>query len=36
VLSHRMVLSPEARMKGIAPEQVLLTLLQNTPVPIKL
>ena len=36
VFAHRMVLSPEARMKGIQPEQVLLTLLQNTTVPVRL
>ena len=36
VFAHRMVLSPEARMKGIRPEQVLLTLLQNTAVPVRL
>jgi len=36
VMAHRMVLSPEARMKGVQPEQVLLSLLQTTHVPIKL
>ncbi len=36
VMAHRMVLSPEARMKGIQAEQVLLTILQNTAVPVKL
>lgn len=36
VFSHRMVLSPEARMKGITAEQLLLTILQNTAVPVKL
>ena len=36
VLAHRMVMSPEARMKGILAEKVLLTILQNTTVPIKL
>ena len=36
VMAHRMVLSPEAKMKGIQAEQVLLTILQNTAVPVKL
>ena len=36
VMAHRMILSPEARMKGIPAEQFLLTILQNTTVPIKL
>ena len=36
VMAHRMVLSPEARMKGVQPEQILLSLLQTTAVPIKL
>ena len=36
VFAHRMVLSPEARMKAIHPEQVLLTILRNTSVPVKL
>lgn len=36
VFGHRMVLSPEARMKGITAEQLLLTILQNTAVPVKL
>ncbi len=36
VFSHRMVLSPEARMKGIQAGQILLTILQNTAVPVKL
>ena len=35
VLTHRMVLSPEARMKGVQPEQVLLSLLQKTTVPLR-
>ncbi len=34
VFSHRMVLSPEARMKGTQAEQVLLNILRNTPVPV--
>ena len=36
VFAHRMVLSPEARMKGVRPEEVLLTILRNTAVPLKL
>ncbi len=36
VFAHRMVLSPEARMKGVQAEQVLLTILRNTAVPVKL
>ena len=36
VMAHRMILSPEAKMKGIPAEQFLLTTLQNTTVPVKL
>nr|MCR5565731.1 MoxR family ATPase [Clostridiales bacterium] len=36
VMAHRMILSPEAKMKGIPAEQFLLTILQNTTVPVKL
>jgi len=36
VLAHRMVMSPEAKMKGIQAEQILLKILQSTPVPVKL
>ena len=36
VLSHRVVLNPEARMKGVAAEQVLMTILKNVAVPVKL
>ena len=36
VFAHRMVLSPEARMKGVQAEDVLLSVLRNTTVPIKL
>ena len=36
VFAHRMVLSPEARMKGILAEDVLLNILQKTVVPVKL
>lgn len=35
VFAHRMVMSPEARMKGTQAEQVLLNILRNTAVPIK-
>jgi MoxR-like ATPase len=36
VMAHRMILSPEAKMKGIQAEQFLLTILQNTTVPVRL
>ena len=36
VLSHRVVLNPEARMKGVSAEQVLMTILKNVAVPVKL
>ena len=36
VLAHRMVLSPEAKMKGMLAEQILLKILQSTAVPVKL
>lgn len=36
VLTHRMVLSPEARMKGQEADQILLNILQNTSVPVRL
>jgi MoxR-like ATPase len=36
VLAHRMVMAPEAKMKGIQAEQILLKILQNTAVPVKL
>ena len=36
VFSHRMVLSPDARMKGIQAEQQLLSILGNTMVPVRL
>ena len=36
VLSHRVVLNPEARMKGITAEQVLMKILKNVAVPVKL
>ena len=36
VLSHRVVLNPEARMKGVSAEQVLMTLLKNVAVPVRL
>ena len=35
VFAHRMVLSPEARMKGVPVEDVLLTILRGTTVPLK-
>jgi len=33
VLSHRLILTPEARMKGISAQQVLSNLLDTVPVP---
>lgn len=36
VFAHRMVLTPEARMKGLSAEQPLLNILKNTAVPVKL
>ena len=36
VLAHRMVLSPEAKMKGLQAEQILLSVLKNIAVPVKL
>ena len=36
VMAHRMVMSPEAKMKGIPAEQILLKILQSTAVPVKL
>ncbi len=34
VLSHRLILTPEARMKGIAAQHVLSQLLDSVPVPV--
>ena len=36
VLCHRLVLDPEARMKGITAEQVVARIMKNTIVPVKL
>ena len=36
VLSHRIILSPEARMKSITAERVVLSILETVPVPVKL
>ena len=36
VFSHRVVLNPEARMKGVNAEQVLMKILKNVAVPVKL
>jgi MoxR-like ATPase len=33
VLTHRLILTPESRMKGILPEQVLHQIIASTPVP---
>ncbi len=36
VVAHRLVLNPEARMKGITAEEVLVNILKNVTVPVKL
>lgn len=36
VLSHRLVLSAESRMKGITAQSVVMKVLKSTPVPVKL
>lgn len=36
VLSHRLMLTPEARMKGQSAQQVLLSVLSSVPVPMKM
>ena len=36
VLSHRLILAPEARMKGQSAQNILLSLLSSVPVPVKL
>lgn len=36
VLCHRLVLDPEARMKGVTAEQVVSRIMKNTVVPVKL
>ena len=33
VLSHRLILTPEARMKGVSAQQVLSQLIDTVPVP---
>ena len=35
VLAHRLVLSPEARMRNMTPQKVLSTVLYSVPVPVK-
>ena len=36
VFAHRMVLSPEARMRGVQAEEILLEILRGTEVPVRL
>ena len=36
VLAHRLVLSPEARMKGVTAQSVVMKVLQSVAVPVKL
>ena len=33
VLAHRLILTPEARMKGVSAQQVLSQLIETVPVP---
>ena len=33
VLSHRLILTPEARMKGVSASQLLQQLIETVPVP---
>ena len=35
VLTHRVMLSPEARMKGVAADRVIAGLLETTQVPVR-
>ena len=36
VLAHRVSLSPDAKMKGISAERVLIAVVENVPVPLRL
>ena len=36
VLCHRLVLNPEARMKGVTAEQVVMNIMKNVTVPVRL
>lgn len=36
VLAHRLVLSPEARMKGVSAQSIVKKVLGSVPVPVKL
>ncbi|NLB91536.1 MAG: MoxR family ATPase [Clostridiales bacterium] len=36
VLAHRLTINPEARMKGITAERIVLSILETVPVPVKL
>ena len=36
VLTHRVTLNPSAKMKGISPERVLISVVENVPVPLRL
>ena len=36
VLAHRLVLSPESRMKGVTAQSVVMKVLKSVPVPVKL
>ena len=36
VLAHRVLVGPEAKMKGINAERILVAVMENVPVPIRL
>ena len=36
VLAHRVLPSPEAKMKGVTAERILVAVMENVPVPIRL
>ena len=36
VLSHRVTPTPEAKMKGISAERILIAVVENVPVPLRL
>ena len=36
VLSHRLILTPEARMKGVTPESIMNAVMNSVTVPVRL
>jgi len=36
VLSHRVLPNPDAKMKGITTDRILIAVMENVPVPIRL